>query len=238
MSDPRRWVEEGSSLEGALLRAARADAPPEASKRRALEALRLSGLNDGAPGRLTASSAPNPSAGMRRAAGPSLHAALFQGVLGPADRRAGRFGVGRAGVAAAAVIHVALLALLLAPRPGPAGVGSAGVEVDLRAAAPAGSAAPRVVPGGPGMTPAVLISGRDPAYTREALEARAEGIVAVKCTITAEGALAECRVLQSVSHMDQAVLDAMTTWRYTPATQDGRAVAIEHVFTIRLVLPG
>jgi TonB family protein len=87
------------------------------------------------------------------------------------------------------------------------------------------------------MTKPVLISGRDPVYTREALTARVEGSVSVKCTITTEGTLAGCRVLQSVPHMDKAVLDAMATRRYRPVTYQGRPVAVDYVFTIRLVLP-
>jgi periplasmic protein TonB len=37
--------------------------------------------------------------------------------------------------------------------------------------------------------------------------------------------------------MDQAVLAAMSTHRYTPALLDGRPVSVEYVFTLRLVLP-
>jgi protein TonB len=219
MSDPRRFREEGASLGAALLRAARADAPPEGAKQRALEALGLRAREG--------------DRGFVRRPG----AALFQGVLGAADRRAGLLGVGRTGIAAAAVIQAALVALLLAPGPGAGGGGAAAPEVDLRAAEAPAAAAPRAVPGGPGTTPATLISGRDPEYTREAIAARAEGIVAVRCTITTEGTLTDCRVLQSLPAMDRAVLEAMDTWRYAPATREGRAVAIEHVFTIRLVLP-
>jgi protein TonB len=94
-----------------------------------------------------------------------------------------------------------------------------------------------VLPFGPGMTTPVLISGRDPLYTREALSARVEGTVSVKCTITTLGTLTHCRVQQSVPWMDQAVLDAMATRRYRPVTYQSRPISVDYVFTIRLVLP-
>jgi TonB family protein len=83
----------------------------------------------------------------------------------------------------------------------------------------------------------VLVSGAVPEYTKEALENRVEGNVAAKCLITATGEVTGCRIVRSLPLMDQAVLDAIATWRCKPALRRGEPVAVEHVFNLRLVLP-
>ncbi|HZH04777.1 MAG TPA: energy transducer TonB, partial [Myxococcaceae bacterium] len=93
------------------------------------------------------------------------------------------------------------------------------------------------MPFGEGMARPTQLSGRDPQYTREALEARIQGLMIVKCTITLEGTLRDCRVIKPLPHMERAVLDALASRRYTPVTFQGRPVAVDYVFNIRLVLP-
>ncbi len=99
--------------------------------------------------------------------------------------------------------------------------------------APAGA----IVPFGEGMTRPTFVAGQMPAYTREALEAKVQGKVIVKCVIQTSGATQNCRVVKGLPFMDQAVLAAMATHRYTPVLLDGRPVPVEYVFTLRLVLP-
>lgn len=95
-----------------------------------------------------------------------------------------------------------------------------------------------VLPFGEGMTRPVQVEGRDPVYTREALEARVEGLMIVKCVISLEGKLERCRVIKPLPHMEKAVLEALATKRYTPVTFQGRPVTVDYVFNIRLVMPG
>lgn len=232
MSDPRRWIDEGeASLEGALFRAGRAEAAPAAAKARALAALGLaegSAAKAPAPRALPANApraaaSPEPARARRRAdAAPGE--ALFRGVLSAEGRSAGT--LGPVWAAAAALAAAAAIALLLPGLQPSAPAGS--VQVDLREAGPRVPAAE---------TKPVQLSGGDPVYTPAALAARAEGDVQVKCTVTEEGKLADCTILRSVPFMDQAVLEAMAGWRFSPATRHGRAVAVEQVFTVRLTLP-
>ncbi|UQA59557.1 energy transducer TonB [Polyangium aurulentum] len=109
---------------------------------------------------------------------------------------------------------------------------------DLPAKPEVREAVPAVVEVAPGL-PARLVrkGGRFPSYTREALAARVEGTVLVKCVVGTDGALSNCRILKSVPHMDDAVLGAMATWRFEPIVSGGRPIAVDHVFTLRLVLP-
>jgi len=95
----------------------------------------------------------------------------------------------------------------------------------------------QVLPFGEGMTRPERIEGREPQYTREALEAHISGIMLVKCVITTDGRLDNCRIVKPLPHMDKAVLDALSTWRYKPVLYQGRPVSVDYVITVRLVLP-
>jgi protein TonB len=57
-----------------------------------------------------------------------------------------------------------------------------------------------------------------------------------KCTITTEGALTHCRIIKSLPYMDQPVLDALATWRFTPIIFEGKAVNVAYTvpFVFRL----
>ncbi|HEU4409195.1 MAG TPA: TonB family protein [Polyangiaceae bacterium] len=94
-----------------------------------------------------------------------------------------------------------------------------------------------VLPFGPEMTRPTLLSGATPAYPREALIAGVEGTVVVRCTITTGGTLQNCRILKGLPFMDKPVLDAMATRRYSPVMLRGAPVAVEYVFTLRVVKP-
>ena len=87
------------------------------------------------------------------------------------------------------------------------------------------------------MTRPALLSKTDPLYTREALEARVEGLMLVKCVITPRGGLTNCRIVKGLPHMDSAVLAALSKWTYSPVTYQGQAVSVDYVIPVRLVLP-
>ncbi len=94
-----------------------------------------------------------------------------------------------------------------------------------------------VLPFGEGMTRPEALVKPNPQYTREALEARVQGLMIVKCVITTEGKLEKCRIIKPLPHMDNAVLDALYASRYKPVTFQGRPVAVDYVFNLRLQLP-
>jgi periplasmic protein TonB len=94
-----------------------------------------------------------------------------------------------------------------------------------------------ILPFGLEMTRPARIAGQDPVYTREALEARIEGLTIVKCVITSEGTAQNCRMIKALPHMEKAVLEALATQKFKPVTFQGRPVSVDYVFNIRLVLP-
>jgi protein TonB len=94
-----------------------------------------------------------------------------------------------------------------------------------------------VLPFGAGMTRPSLVSKRDPVYPREAAVAKVGGLMLVKCVITTEGSLRSCRIVKGLPYMDQPVLSALSSWKYTPIQYQGRAVSVEYVIPVRLVPP-
>jgi protein TonB len=100
-----------------------------------------------------------------------------------------------------------------------------------------GGTGTEALPFGTGMTRPRKLSGPPPQYTREALAARVEGVMIVKCIITAEGRIEQCRILKPLPYMEQAVLDALYAQRYQPVTSEGRPIPVDYTFNIRLTLP-
>jgi TonB family protein len=104
-------------------------------------------------------------------------------------------------------------------------------------AAPAAAALPAVLPFGPEMTRPALLSGGELSYPREALVAGVSGTIIAKCTITAEGALRNCRIIKGLPFLDKAALDVLATRRYSPVMYQGKAVPVEYVFNFKVVPP-
>ncbi|NTX15252.1 energy transducer TonB [Myxococcus sp. CA056] len=100
-----------------------------------------------------------------------------------------------------------------------------------------GGTGTEVLPFGAGMTRPEKVSGPQPEYTREALESRVQGTMIVKCVITVEGRVERCRIIKPLPHMEQAVMDALTSSRYKPVTFQGRPVQVDYTFTLNLKLP-
>jgi len=84
-------------------------------------------------------------------------------------------------------------------------------------APPAQTGPVRVAPGqGPG-----LVKKVEPIYPPIARSARLEGSVVVDAVILKDGTVSEVKVLSSSNRMfDQACIDAVRQWRFTPGSQD------------------
>ena len=94
------------------------------------------------------------------------------------------------------------------------------------------------VPFGAGMNRPTWKSNPAPIWSREAAAIRVEGTALVKCTITLEGTLQNCRLIKSLPHMDQAILTALKDWRTNgPVMFQGHPVSVEYVIPVRVVAP-
>ena len=118
-------------------------------------------------------------------------------------------------------------------QPGPA------VAAPQAAAAPVpAQAVGELLPFGEGMTRPVLIErGKPVQYTREAQEAKVEGTMIVRCTITTEGHIEHCVVLKTLPFLEQGVLENLYSSRYTPVTFQGKPVSVGYTFNVRLAPP-
>jgi len=73
-------------------------------------------------------------------------------------------------------------------------------------------------------------------YPEIARQARAEGIVVLEAVLDPTGAVTQVHVVRSVPLLDQAALDAVRQWRYTPTRYGGRPVSVLMTITIRFTL--
>lgn len=90
---------------------------------------------------------------------------------------------------------------------------------------------------GTGMNKPRLISGSWPTYTREALEARVQGLLIAHCRITAKGETKDCCISKPLPHLEWAVLRQLSRLRFEPATYAGEPIDVEYVFNLRFSLP-
>lgn len=75
-----------------------------------------------------------------------------------------------------------------------------------------------------------------PLYPEIALRARVEGTVVIEAVLDPTGRVTQLRVIKSVPTLDQAALDAVRQWRYTPSVYGGQPVSVLMTITIRFTL--
>jgi protein TonB len=63
-----------------------------------------------------------------------------------------------------------------------------------------------------------------------------QGVVILELRIDAEGHVADARILRSIPLLDQAALDAVRQWKYTPSIYYGRPVSVLMTITVRFTL--
>lgn len=99
-----------------------------------------------------------------------------------------------------------------------------GIELQSDAAPPADEGPLRV---GADVLAPVKIAGDPPRYPDAAREARLQGIVILEIVIDRNGEVTSTRVLKGLPMgLDAAAVEAVRTWRFRPATRDGKPVAI------------
>lgn len=112
------------------------------------------------------------------------------------------------------------------------------VLVDLPAP-PAPLPAPQrpafVRPGGDIRTP-TKIHHVAPVYPAIAQQARVEGTVIIEATIGTDGRVKDARVLSSKPLLDQAAIDAVLQWRFTPTLLNGVPVPVLMTVTVTFTL--
>ncbi|HSL21465.1 MAG TPA: energy transducer TonB [Vicinamibacterales bacterium] len=119
-----------------------------------------------------------------------------------------------------------------APGVGVASTTASGVFTELSIAPSDPRGAIRV--GGGVRPPAKIVDAR-PVVPEQVLRAGIKGVVILEVTIDTEGAVKDARVLRSIPLLDQAALDAVRQWRFTPTTLDGQPVPV--IMTVTVPFP-
>ena len=78
----------------------------------------------------------------------------------------------------------------------------------------------------------------NPIYPRVAQAARIEGVVILDAVIDASGRVTSVRVLRSRPLLDQAAIDAVQQWTFTPTLLNGVPVPIMMTVTVQFTLQG
>jgi periplasmic protein TonB len=87
-----------------------------------------------------------------------------------------------------------------------------------------------------GMTPPRKVVDVNPVYPQLAQTAHAQGIVILEAIIDAQGNVSSVHVLRSIPLLDQAAVDAVRQWRYTPALLNGTPVPVVMTVTVNFQL--
>jgi len=75
-----------------------------------------------------------------------------------------------------------------------------------------------------------------PVYPPIAQSARVQGVVILETLIGANGRVEDARVLRSIPLLDQAALDAVRQWEFTPTLLNGNPVPVIMTTTVQFSL--
>jgi len=76
----------------------------------------------------------------------------------------------------------------------------------------------------------------NPTYPAVALGARVQGVVILEAVIGTDGKVLNARVLRSVPLLDQAAIDAVMQWEFTPTRLNGQPVPVLMTMTVQFTL--
>jgi TonB family protein len=82
-----------------------------------------------------------------------------------------------------------------------------------------------------------LLCRVNPVYPAEALAARTQGVVILEAVIGTDGTVSETRILRSIPALNQAAIDAVKQWVYTPTLLNGAPVPVIMTVTVQFILP-
>lgn len=123
------------------------------------------------------------------------------------------------------------------------GIGSVGgalgtglLNIPAPPSPPPVQAAPRPVrPGGQVKFP-TKVRHVPPVYPRIAQDARVSGLVILEATIDVDGSVLDVRIMRSQPLLDQAAIDAVRQWRFTPTLLNGMPVPVLMTVTVNFQL--
>jgi protein TonB len=89
---------------------------------------------------------------------------------------------------------------------------------------------------GGNIAPPTRVKNVAPVYPAIAQSARVQGVVIVEATIARDGKVSAVKVLRSIPLLDDAALEAVKQWEYTPTLLNGVAVPVIMTVTVNFAL--
>jgi protein TonB len=89
---------------------------------------------------------------------------------------------------------------------------------------------------GGNIKPPTKVKNVPPTYPPIAQSARVQGVVIIEATIGTNGKVTDARVLRSIPLLDQAALDAVRQWEFTPTLLNGVPVPVIMTVTVNFTL--
>jgi TonB family protein len=123
------------------------------------------------------------------------------------------------------------------PTGGPRAIAVNTPGVSGRTAGAAAGAAGGPLRVGGNMPPPRKIRDVRPVYPAIARTAKVQGVVILETTIGADGRVSSARVIRSLPLLDQAALDAVRQWEFTPTLLNGVPTPIIMTVTVNFSLP-
>ncbi len=80
------------------------------------------------------------------------------------------------------------------------------------------------------------IKDAKPVYPQVAMAAKVEGMVIIEATIGKDGSVQDAKILRHVPLLDQAAMDAVKEWKFTPTTLNGQPVEVLMTVTVNFTL--
>ena len=83
--------------------------------------------------------------------------------------------------------------------------------------------------GDPGISDPIVTKELHPTYTREAMEARIQGTIAMDAVVLEDGTVGDVTITQSLDEkygLDQEAVKALKQWKFKPGTKDKKPVAV------------
>ena len=77
---------------------------------------------------------------------------------------------------------------------------------------------------------------RSPLLVAAPKSARVSGVVIIEATIGTDGRVKDAKVLRSIPLLDQAALDAVKQWQYSPTLLNGVPVSVIMTVTVNFTL--
>jgi protein TonB len=95
---------------------------------------------------------------------------------------------------------------------------------------------PAAIRVGGGITPPRKVVHVDPVYPADAKDARAQGVVILEALIGTDGKVEQTKVLRSIPMLDQAAIDAVRQWEFTPTLLNGVPKKVIMTVTVNFTL--